>query len=144
MKFYKNHIYDGLYIYLVSNNKLIQKKFISFKGSLENNSYIVKDDKLILKLFDEIIVYELNNFEIMWKISVTNLIQSYIYPFNERYFILFGFRESKAKFILYNINTMKDVQTIEVLNNNNQKCYMFPISNNEYIFNNLIITINEE
>ena len=56
--------------------------------------------------------------------------------------ILFYLKGSKAKFILYNINTMKDVQTIEISAKGNE-FDLFPISNNEYIFHNLIITIDE-
>ena len=37
---------------------------------------------------------------------------------------------------------MKDVQTIEI-NAKNNEFDLFPISNNEYIFHNLIITIDE-
>ena len=31
-KFYKNHINDGLYVYLVSNNKLIPKNILSLSS----------------------------------------------------------------------------------------------------------------
>ena len=77
----------------------------------------------------------------MFKLSNTNLISYKIFPFNEKYFILFK-EGSNAKFMLYNINTMKDVQTIEVLSKSNERI-LFPVSNNEYIFNNSIVTISE-
>ena len=99
-------------------------------------------NKLIIGTFDSIFVYKLNTFEIMFKLSSNNISLCNIYPFNEKNFIVFERKGSKAKFILYNINTMKDIQTIEV-NANGDEFYLFPISNNEYIFNNLIITIDE-
>ena len=104
--------------------------------------YFVLENKLIIGTFDSIFVYKLNTFEIMFKLDSNNLVLYNIYPFNEKNFIVFERKGSKAKFILYNINTMKDIQTIEV-NANGDEFYLFPISNNEYIFNNLIITIDE-
>ena len=104
--------------------------------------YFALEVKLILGTFDYIFIYKLNTFETMFKLSTKNLRLCNIYPFNEKNFILFEREGSKAKFILYNINTMKDVQTIEI-NAKNNEFDLFPISNNEYIFHNLIITIDE-
>ena len=78
----------------------------------------------------------------MFKLSTKNLRLCNRYLFNEKNFILFEREGSKAKFILYNINTMKDVQIIEI-NAKGNEFDLFPISNNEFIFHNLIITIDE-
>ena len=76
--------------------------------------YFVLENKLIIGTFDSIFVYKLNTFEILFKLDSNNLVLYNIYPFNEKNFIVFERKGSKAKFILYNINTMKDIQTIEV------------------------------
>ena len=142
---HKYHKNDGIYIYLISGNKMIEKNRLRYKGfgrGLRHKSYFVVEDKLILVTFGNIFVYNLNNFEIIFKLSSNDFIPWNIYPFNEKHFIVFKNEGTKAKFILYNINTMKDVQTIEVVTQGNE-FNLFPISNNEYIFNNLIITIDE-
>jgi hypothetical protein len=143
--FHRFHLNDGIYIYLISKDKIIQKVILKCKGFARGayyKPYFAMGDKLILGTFDYIFVYKLNTFETMFKLSSNNLSSCNIYPFNEKNFILFQREGSKAKFILYNINTMKSIQTIEVSAKDNE-LDLFPISNNEYIFNNLIITIDE-
>ena len=142
---HRNHLNDGIYIYLISKDKIIQKKILNckrFARGLYYKPYFAMEDKLILGTFDYIFIYKLNTFETMFKLSTKNLRLCNIYQFNEKNFILFEREGSKAKFILYNINTMKDVQTIEI-NAKGNEFDLFPISNNEFIFHNLIITIDE-
>ena len=54
--------------------------------------------------------------------------------------ILFYRKGTKAIFKLYNINSMKNEQSFE-FPAKTEKCDIFPISNNEYIFDNFIVTI---
>ena len=146
MNIHKYHENDGIYIYLISSNKMIEKNILKHKNfvrGLRYKPYFVLEDKLILGTFDNIFVYNINNFEIIFNLSTNNFSPCNIYPFNEKHFIVFKNEGTKAKFILYNINTIKDVQTIEVVSQGNE-FDLFPISNNEYIFNNLIVTIDEE
>ena len=87
---HRNHINDGIYIYLISNDKIIQKEILKckrFARGLCYKPYFVLDDKLILGTYDYIFVYKLNTFETMFKLS-SNYLRSYnIYPFNEKNFI---------------------------------------------------------
>ena len=47
-RFYKNHSNDGLYIYSVNNNKIIEKKALKFIAKAKQKySHIVMNDKLI-------------------------------------------------------------------------------------------------
>ena len=143
---HRNHLNDGIYIYLISKDKIIQKKILHCKGfarGLCYKPYFAMENKLILGTYEYIFVYKLNTFETMFKLS-SNYLRSYnIYPFNEKNFILYERKGSKAKFILYNINTMKSIQTMEVSGAKGNEFDLFPISNNEYIFHNSIITIDE-
>ena len=69
----------------------------------------------------------------------------YIYPFNKKNFILFYIKDDKAKFNIYNANTMKNIQSIEIeVKPSLADKYLFPINANEYAFNNLIINIYDK
>ena len=131
-----NHSNDGIYIYLIDKNEIINKKFLKIKTS-GIYFHAVIEDKLILKGMEYIVLYNLNNFELMFKFKVEY--SSKLYPFNEKYFILFYNENSEAIFKLYNVNSMKNEQTIEVQGNLDKR-NLFPISNKEYVFNDLIIT----
>ena len=144
----KNYI-DGIYIYSIDSNKIIKKKKLDGIAKLLDvpqkvrgkYSYVVMKDKLILRIYKEIIVYNLNNLDYIFKFTV-DVDPFDIYPFNEKYFMVFYKEGSKAIFKLYNINTMKNVQAIEVFAKSN--IYnLFPISNNEYVLDNSIATIDK-
>lgn len=141
---YKKHSNDGLYIYSVNNDKIIEKKalkFIDNSFKTQKYSYIVINDKLILKKINEIDVYGLNNYAPLFKLKFDFSLFN-VYPFNEKYFSLFYKEGNKAKIKLYNINSFKNEQNFEFyakkFNSN-----LFPISNNEYVLDDVIITINE-
>ena len=141
----RNHLNDGIFIYLVDNNKIIKKKILDKKTLwvIGNYSYVITKDKLILRFTkeEEIRLYNLNNLEFMLKLNMGLFFK--IYPFNEKYIIIF-YKKSDHKAIIkiYNINKMNNVQIIKVLSEVNENNF-FPISNDEYIFNNFIITIKE-
>ena len=135
-----------LFIYLIDGNKIIEKKILQKKAlyATGNYSYIKTKDELILKYLNkknEIAVYNLNNLEFMFKLIMEGFLLQ-IYPFKEKYFIIFNEQNSKAIFKIYDINKMKYIQTIEVLSKVNGD-NLFPISTDEYIYHNLIITIKE-
>ena len=135
-----NHSNDGIFIYSIDNNKIIEKKILHGYYFGGKYSYIVMEDKLILKKNSEIFVYNLNNYELRFKF------QEYTYlkmnPFNEKYFIVYYKDGTKAIIKLFNINSMKNEQSFEFQANNNE-FKIFPISNNEYVFGNSILTIDE-
>ena len=135
-----NHSNDGIFIYSIDNNKIIEKKILHGYYFGGKYSYIVMEDKLILKKNSEIFVYNLNNYELRFKF------QEYTYlkmnPFNEKYFIVYYKDGTKAIIKLFNINSMKNEQSFEFQANNNV-FKIFPISNNEYVFGNSILTIDE-
>ena len=102
--------------------------------------YAIIDNKLILKKNKEVDVYDLNNYSFLFKFNF-DFDVFYIYPFNEKYFTVFYTGVNKAIIKLYNINSMKSEQTFEF--NGKFNANLFPISNNEYVYDDLIITINE-
>ena len=147
--FLKKHSNDGLYIYSIQNNKIFEKKNFKFMSEsfweLKRNkekkySYVIINNKLILKKNKEIDVYDLNNYSFLFKFNF-DFNEFNIYPFNEKYLTVFYKEGTKAIIKLYNINSMKNEQTFEVFGKYNSN--LFPISNNEYVFDDLIITIAE-
>ena len=133
-----NHSNDGIFIYSIDNNKIIEKKILH--GYYFGYSYIVMEDKLILKKNSEIFVYNLNNYELRFKFQENTYLN--INPFNEKYFIVYYKDGTKAIIKLFNINSMKNEQSFEFQANNNV-FKIFPISNNEYVFGNSILKIDE-
>ena len=95
-------------------------------------------NKLILTKDQILDVYNLNNFELMFQLKENSYLD--IYPFNEKYFSIFYKEGTKVIIKLYNIKSMKNEQTFEFQKINNGN-YLFPISNNEYMFDGSIITI---
>ena len=147
--FLKKHSNDGLYIYSIQNNKIFEKKNFKFMSEsfwkLKRNkekkySYVIINNKLILKKNKEIDVYDLNNYSFLFKFNF-DFNEFNICPFNEKYFSIFYKEGTKAIIKLYNINSMKNEQTFEFFGKYNSN--LFPISNNEYVFDDLIITIAE-
>ena len=148
-RFLKKHSNDGLYIYSIQNNKIFEKKNFKFMSEsfwkLKRNkekkySYVIINNKLILKKNKEIDVYDLNNYSFLFKFNF-DFNEFNICPCNEKYFSIFYKEGTKAIIKLYNINSMKNEQTFEFFGKYNSN--LFPISNNEYVFDDLIITIAE-
>ena len=100
----ENHKDDGIYIYSIDNDKIIEKKILRGTYFGGEYSYVVAEDKLILTKKDGIVLYNLNNYELMLEFKENDDIYPRIYPFNEKYFILFYIKDTKAKIKLYNIN----------------------------------------
>ena len=111
-----NHSNDGIYIYSVDNNKIIEKKKINILGQWNEHqspeyliySYVVMENKLILRNYLDIDIYNLNNYKLLFKQNI-DWTGFKIYPFDEKHFILFDDLGRKAIFKLYNINSMKNV-----------------------------------
>ena len=148
-EFLQTHSNDGLHIYSIENNKMFEKKIfkfmtISFEGlkraEEQKYSYAIIDNKLILKKNKEIDIYDLNNYSFLFKYNF-DFDEFNIYPFNEKYFTVFYKGVNKANIKLYNINSMKIEQSFEF--NGKFNANLFPISKKEYVFDDLIITINE-
>ena len=136
-----NHSKDGIYIYLIDNNKIIEKKnFVSLFFLMDQYSFIVMEDKLILKRNNEIFVYNLDNHELNFKFQENNNFD--MYQFNKKYFIVFYKDDTKAIIKLYNINSMKNEQLFE-FQAKSKIGKIFPISNNEIVFDNFIATIEK-
>ena len=100
------------------------------------------ENKLILRNYLDIDIYNLNNYKLLFKQNI-DWTGFKIYPFDEKHFILFDEVFRKAIFKLYNINSMKNVQNFEIPVKSNN-CNFFPISNNEYVVENFIVTIDKE
>ena len=98
------------------------------------------DNKLILKKNKEIDIYYSNNYSFLFKYNF-DFDEFNIYRFNEKYFTVFYKGGTKAIIKLYDINSMKIEQSFEF--NGKFNANLFPISKNEYVFDDLIITINE-
>ena len=148
-RFYKNHSNDGLYIYSVNNNKIIEKKALKFiaksftgliRAAKQKYSHIVMNDKLILKKNNEIDVYNSNNYTPLFKFKFDFGLFN-IYPFNEKYFCIFYKEGNNAKIKLYNVNSFKNDQNFEFFGKK-YNSNLFPISNNEYLLDDVIITIS--
>ena len=133
----KYHSNDGIYIYSIQNNKIIHKKTL-FGSYFSFYSYAILDNKLILTKDQILDVFNLNNFELMFELKENSYLD--IYPFNEKYFSIFYKEGTKVIIKLYNIKSMRNEQTFEFQKKNNGN-YLFPISNNEYMFDGSIITI---
>ena len=116
---------------------------ISFEGlkraAGQRYSYAIIDNKLILKKNKEIDIYDINDFSFLFKYNF-DFDDINIYPFNEKYFTVFYEEGTKAIIKLYNINSMKIEQSFEF--NGKFNANLFPISKNEYLFDELIIKIN--
>lgn len=141
-----NHAGDGIIIYSIDNNEIIEKKILKRKEVYGKNFLVLTKDKFILnytiKDYMELGVYDLNNLEFLFKIKL-DYIQR-IYPFNKKNFISFHREGDKAIFNIYNINTMKNVQNFEIKNDINTDEFFSPINENEYVFRNSIIAIYEK
>ena len=151
-----NHSNDGLAIYLI-DNKIKEKKVLSRILISRKNAFILLEDKFILNYYTPqfafelnikgIGVYNLNNLEFMFKFTY-DYFKLNLCPFNKKYFVLL-YRESheknKEKINIYDSNTLKNIQSIEIeIDTNPYKNCLFPISTNEYFFNNYIINIQEK
>ena len=147
-----NHSNDGLDIYLIDNNEIKEKKILN-QVIIQKNYFVVLENKFILNysipsfetIYSQkgICVYNLNNLDLICRIIFDFLL--YIYPFNKKNFILFYTKDDKAKFNIYNANTMKNIQSIEIeVKPSLADKYLFPINANEYAFNNLIINIYDK
>ena len=112
---------------------LLEKRFI-LKYSINYYNYIE----------DNIGLFDLNNFEQICKLKIETVGYFYIYPFNKDYFVLFK-DDKYIKFEVYNCNTLKNVQSINinVPSSSAHKQFLFQINLNEYTFNKYIIKIEK-
>ena len=144
-----DHKNDGLIIYLVNNNEIQEKKVFQKKIVSGKFFFVLLEKRFILQYSinfkDEIGLFDLHNFEQMCKLKIESDSCFYIYPFNDDYFVLF--KDDKGiKFEVYNCNTMKNVQSININAPSSllyEQFILFQINSNEYAFNKFIIKIEK-
>ena len=133
-----NHKNDGLIIYLVNNNNIKEKKFFQKKTVFGKFFFVLYEERFILKYYInqkyEIVFFDLNSFELMYKLKVESNFYCFIYPFNKDYFVFLK-DDNEIKFEIYNCKTLKNVQSIK-LNAPSSLFYdeykLFQINSNEY------------